>query len=55
MAWVCLFTQWFYVTFDGDLEQIKSYSINWREMYEILKALATWGEQFKNTKSDISL
>ena len=47
----CIFkSDWFLVPFTGPRAMLKCQSINWRELYAIVKAIATWGELLKNMK-----
>lgn len=39
----CVFMpEWFYVKFEGELEYLKDKSINFRELYAVVKATVTW-------------
>jgi hypothetical protein len=42
--------EWFYVKFEGELAYMKNRSINWRELYAIVKATATWCASLRGKK-----
>lgn len=43
-------SEWFFVKFEGEHAYMKDKSINWRELYAIVKATATWCELLRAKK-----
>ncbi len=43
-------SEWFCLAFQGSLSWIKTLPINWRELYALVKAIATWGKAIQGKR-----